>query len=159
MTFHAETPKDVGCCSSCDQEVFNIRSRWPDVRGHPFRGRPKDVGLPLQGALRLDFRLSNGTICSFTTCTECERWLLEHEEVWPQLWRKAIREMEYQMQEGVREVLLSGKLGVDPSTEELTETAKTLRAKIIANLRRTQIMEYIKTDRWEDLVHGGFVTT
>lgn len=58
-----------GCCSLCDEPAFEILQRWD--AGEKRAGEPKRLGPPLEGSMRVTFRLFDGTLGDFTFCGEC----------------------------------------------------------------------------------------
>lgn len=57
-------PKLNGCCSKCDTEVFEIKTRYED-------GRPKQTGAPLDNGVRVGFLMVNGSVMDLTFCQSC----------------------------------------------------------------------------------------
>jgi hypothetical protein len=57
--------KQIGCCSQCGQEVFEISRRNPDT------GAPINVGAPLGNAMKATFVLFNGSQMDLTMCESC----------------------------------------------------------------------------------------
>lgn len=72
-----------GCCSLCDQPVFDITAVWDDgVR----KGEPKAIGAPNDGAVQVAFLLLSGGYTTMTFCGGCAESLsVEHYTL---LWRK-----------------------------------------------------------------------
>ena len=72
--------KIPGCCSVCDEPIFEIKRRIP--RDHPLAGLPVELGGPLRGAKRHWLMMADGTFTNFSTCADCE--ITSHNicEVW-----------------------------------------------------------------------------
>lgn len=76
--------KRAGCCSLCDQLVFEVKARWGE--GDARAGEPKRFGPPLEGTLRITFLLLNGGRTDMTFCGDCGQSVdAQH---YPTLWRK-----------------------------------------------------------------------
>lgn len=58
-------PKRTGCCSKCDVECFEVISRDPETR------IPKQLGGPLDNAVRCNFIMYDGSTIDLTLCTDC----------------------------------------------------------------------------------------
>ena len=56
--------KRNGCCSKCDAEVFEIKTRDAD-------GLPKQTGAPLDNGVRANFLMVNGSTMDLTFCKTC----------------------------------------------------------------------------------------
>lgn len=75
-------PKLIGCCSTCDAEVFEIMRRDPDTRA------PTKVGGPTDDAMRATFLLADGSKMDLTFCRECASTL--EPAVFSTLWRRVL---------------------------------------------------------------------
>lgn len=78
------THKIAGCCSLCDEPCFEVMARWDE--GEKRAGEPKQLGAPNQDAVRVTFRLLDGTIGDFTFCGRCARAVTADQ--YPLLWRR-----------------------------------------------------------------------
>jgi len=78
--------KKLGCCTVCDEPIFEIIVRH--VEG-PFKGEPKQLGMPLPGARRLTVVRASGRQSNWSLCGECEVWPAD----FPRLNRKEVRAM------------------------------------------------------------------
>jgi hypothetical protein len=58
-------------------------------RTNDLPGEPKQIGAPVEGAMRITYMLIDGTKTSLTFCAECSRQMLP--ELYLQLWRKVMR--------------------------------------------------------------------
>ena len=72
--------KQVGCCTFCGKEVFEVLGRWP--KDHPLSGEVRRVGDPSPTARRALLMLMSGAQCSITLCDQCE----PTPERLPELW-------------------------------------------------------------------------
>jgi hypothetical protein len=74
--------KKLGCCTLCDEEVFEITRRAP--RESSFSREPLSVGRPLPGSRRDSLVLTNGSTMDLTFCANCRPTA----ENLPKIWRK-----------------------------------------------------------------------
>jgi hypothetical protein len=73
-----------GCCSICDEPVFQITAVWEE--GTTRAGEPKALGMPNEGATSIAFLLASGGYTTMTFCGKCAESLnVEHYTL---LWRK-----------------------------------------------------------------------
>jgi hypothetical protein len=79
--------KIIGCCSSCDKEVFDVVERFSSAEDNA--GMPKRIGAPHDDAIRVGFLLANGEQMDLTFCAECVDSLSSDD--YPQLWEKVLR--------------------------------------------------------------------
>ncbi len=88
--------KSNGCCTICDEPVFEIVSRLPE--GHVLQGKIDRIGRPLDKAMIVTYVLINGSVTTQTVCEDCvlpamaelsaiwtkcqrsNRWYLRHEQ-------------------------------------------------------------------------------
>lgn len=73
-----------GCCSLCDESVFDITAVWE--AGTARAGEPKAFGAPSNGATRVAFLLASGGYTDMTFCGACAESL--NQEHYTLLWRK-----------------------------------------------------------------------
>ena len=85
--------KIAGCCTLCDKELVDVLSRW--VEGHPYAGEPRDIGKWHDGAMRLDFVLSGGSTTTLTFCEDCAG---EAESRLPEIWRKCLAGLAFEVE-------------------------------------------------------------
>lgn len=78
--------KQVGCCTCCDGECYEITERYP--QGHVYEGQPRRVRHQYETAQRVDFLLSDGTRMDITCCDDCGTVPVED---YPKLWAKLLR--------------------------------------------------------------------
>jgi len=76
------THKLIGCCSSCDAEVFDIVQRNPETR------EPTKVGASHDDAMRAAFLLADGSLMDLTFCRECASTL--EPATFPMLWQRCM---------------------------------------------------------------------
>jgi hypothetical protein len=79
--------KVVGCCSTCDKEVFEIIERFPP--DSVLAGKPRRLGPPNEDAMRLEFVLASGESMDLTFCKACAEGLSN--EDYAELWQKVMR--------------------------------------------------------------------
>lgn len=63
-----------GCCTLCDKEVFESKTRFVEASvgsDSVFLGRLKTVDHPFANARRITFVLSDGTEADITFCEDC----------------------------------------------------------------------------------------
>ena len=82
--------KITGCCTCCDDEVFDILSRFGENGLRP--GEPERIGRPHDDALRIEFLLNDGTTSYLTFCGACAVMLTP--EQYPEIWAKVLRSWE-----------------------------------------------------------------
>lgn len=74
--------KRPGCCSACDAEVFDVRTRDKETRA------PVALGAPLDNAVRATFVLFMGSQMSLTLCSDCAAALTPAD--FPILWQRVM---------------------------------------------------------------------
>jgi len=79
--------KVVGCCSTCNKEVFEIIERFPP--DSVLAGKPRRLGPPNEDAVRLTFILASGAEMDLTFCNACADGLSN--EDYAELWQKVMR--------------------------------------------------------------------
>jgi len=62
--------KQVGCCTLCGKEVFEVKVRRPS--GHPLAGEACAIGAPLPSARCCRLVLVSGSQCTVTLCDTCK---------------------------------------------------------------------------------------
>ena len=72
--------KQVGCCTLCGKEVFEVKGRWPG--GHPLAGEVNKIGKPLPTAYRATLVLMSGCQASITLCGSCRPTPQRLPELW-----------------------------------------------------------------------------
>lgn len=63
--------KILGCCTLCDGPIFEVTEQY-GPGSHPLAGKPRRVGMPLDGTKRVTLLLANGNRTDVTLCEECE---------------------------------------------------------------------------------------
>ena len=76
--------KIAGCCSLCDNPVFEVMAVWEE--GTLRVGEPKRLGVANDGATRVSFLLLLGGYTDMTFCVDCAAGL--NAEHYTMLWRK-----------------------------------------------------------------------
>ncbi|MEE8327058.1 MAG: hypothetical protein V3R58_08500 [candidate division NC10 bacterium] len=84
--------KRVGCCSLCNQEVFEAVSRWPS--GFVLEQQIADVGAPVKGARRVTFLLVNGSLCDMTFCDRCDPVASNLAKLWKKVCTTMAKELD-----------------------------------------------------------------
>lgn len=79
--------KIVGSCTKCDARCYEVTAMQGEADMYP--GEPKQIGAPLEGAVRITFMLMDGTKTFLTFCERCAAEL-DHES-YPEIWKKNIR--------------------------------------------------------------------
>jgi hypothetical protein len=80
-------PKISGACTKCDLEVFEVVER--DEQRLPIK-----LGLPLDDAVRVTFRLMKGSAMDLTFCRHCAEGLDALD--YPHLWNRVMTSWEAQ---------------------------------------------------------------
>lgn len=80
--------KVAGCCTICDNLCFEVISMQGDSDRLP--GEPKELGRPIEGAVRVTFMLFDGTKTSLTFCETCASTLLRP-KAYGAIWDKVVR--------------------------------------------------------------------
>jgi hypothetical protein len=75
--------KISGCCTICDQPCFEVMALYKEHERRP--GEPKRLGGPLEGAVRVTFRLYDGTQNDQTFCAGCAEAVGADD--FPEIWR------------------------------------------------------------------------
>lgn len=81
-------PKLIGCCTKCDEEVFEIVRRDPETRV------PVQIGAPLETAMRANFVMADGSRMDLTFCRKCSDGLTP--EDLPHIWNRVVSAWEHQ---------------------------------------------------------------
>lgn len=82
--------KRNGCCTLCDEPVFEVIDRFPS--SHLRAGHPRSLGAALEGATRVSLLLTDG---SSTTLSFCARCAPEIGSRLVEIWRKCLATMAY----------------------------------------------------------------
>ena len=82
--------KITGCCTCCDDEVFEVLSRFGEDGLRP--GEPERLGHPHGDAMRSEFLLNDGTTSYLTFCGACA--VTQAPEQYPEIWAKVLRSWE-----------------------------------------------------------------
>lgn len=85
--------KIIGCCTVCDKQCFEVTAMYRE--GERFPGEPKQLGAPLEGSVRINFMLIDGTKTSLTFCADCANAPMEYSEIWQKNMRSWIRELSF----------------------------------------------------------------
>ena len=82
--------KRNGCCTLCDEPVFEIKDRFPegDVRA----GQPRAIGKALEGARRIGLVLTDGSTVTLSFCSACAPGI--HDRL-GEIWRKCLDTMAF----------------------------------------------------------------
>ena len=102
--------KQVGCCTKCGTEVFEIVECFPD--GHPLAGEPRRVGRMLLHGLQIEFQLSDGSLMPLAFCRGCADGLTP--EDYPGIWDTVVQAWERTIGDEYRVAV-----GAKPWTEEM----------------------------------------
>ena len=95
------TVKRAGCCTWCDEEVYEIITRFPEG---PLSGYPRKIGKPLDSARRISYALVDGSRADLTCCAGCEFEMTQPVNM-PIIWQKVIRSFMFEEQPDVRAAL------------------------------------------------------
>lgn len=79
--------KISGSCTLCDEPCFEVRMRYQEHERRP--GEPKQLGAPIEGAVRVTYRLYDGTQMDQTFCAGCAETVGADD--YPEVWRKNLR--------------------------------------------------------------------
>lgn len=79
--------KISGHCTLCEARCFDVLAVYEAHERLP--GEPKQLGPPVEGAVRVTFMLIDGTKTALTFCAECAKHLPN--DLYLQIWRKNIR--------------------------------------------------------------------
>lgn len=96
--------KQPGLCTLCDKPVFEISLKYPD--GHPLERQIRQVGNPLDDAVRATLILTNGNRMDLTFCSDCHAT----PESLPAIWRKVLRAFQREADDGYRAALEMGPM-------------------------------------------------
>ena len=115
--------KQVGCCTLCGKEVFEVRERWP--RDHPLAGEVRRIGSPLPSARRASLVLMSGVITYVTLCSSCP----PTPERLPELWDICMDAQAQDIDNERRAVI-----GARPIADFLRETYISNTVKMVVDL-------------------------
>lgn len=87
--------KISGACTLCDETCFEVRMRYLEHERLP--GEPKQIGGPREGAVRVTYRLLDGTMMDQTFCASCAEVVSNEEFV--EIWRKNLRSWQRELEE------------------------------------------------------------
>lgn len=93
--------KRAGCCTRCDTEVFEVKTRF--LEG-PLAGFPRQLGKHSEQAYRIDYALTDGSICTLTACEACREWMSDPANL-PAIWQKVLRTFVFEERADVRAAL------------------------------------------------------
>lgn len=79
--------KVIGGCTRCDERCFEVLAMHEAHERRP--GEPKQLGKPVEGAVRIEFMLFDGAKTSLTFCANCSTGKLEPD--FTALWQKNLR--------------------------------------------------------------------
>lgn len=84
-----------GYCTICDVPCFEVMAMYGE--GERLPGEPKQIGPPLEGAVRITFLLFDGTKTSLTFCGDCSADIppSEYNEIWQKNIRSWMRELSF----------------------------------------------------------------
>ena len=84
-----------GCCTLCDEPVFEVVARWQEGERHA--GEPRRLGPPLDHARRITFLLLDGSTNDLTFCASCMESLTPAQ--YPAIWQKNLRSWQRELNE------------------------------------------------------------
>lgn len=118
-----QTPiKLLGCCTSCDQPVFEISLKYKD--GHPLEGEHRTVGSPLPEAQVVGLVTLEGSVMEVTFCLDCLDQLTPDD--FPEMWGKICRTNERELSDFYRQAV-----ELKPLTEEQKDEARSFYMKSV----------------------------
>jgi hypothetical protein len=94
--------KKAGCCTLCDNEVYEVRSYFP--MESILAGFPRKLGKPLPSARKVSYALRDGSHCDLTCCETCEPAMRDPAQ-FPALWQKVLRTFLFEERDDVRALL------------------------------------------------------
>jgi hypothetical protein len=126
--------KQVGCCTLCGREVFDVLARWPS--DHPLAGEVRQIGAPFPSARCCRMVLMSGAQCTVTLCSTCKPTPDSLPKLWTICGQANAQEMD-------RQFLVSGaKLTDHGHVEALIESTR----KVVVDLP----IAVLSTHRWEE---------
>lgn len=135
-----QTRKKLGCCSMCDAEVFEARTRYPP--DHSLSKEIRQVGKCLDGAKRMTFVLANGSQTDFTFCNSCN----PQPRHLPDLWKKTMAAMALQSDPAHRVAIGAGQL----NSSQLAEMKRGL-----LKLANTPPLGVLYQQSWSEVQENG----
>lgn len=82
--------KRNGCCTLCDEPVFEITDRFP--ASDPRAGQPRAIGKALEGARRIALVLTDGSTVTLSFCSDCAPGI---QDKLGEIWRKCLDTMAF----------------------------------------------------------------
>ena len=82
--------KRNGCCTLCDEPVFEIVDRFP--ASDPRAGQPRAIGKALEGARRVALVLTDGSTTTLSFCDACTPGITDR---MGEIWRKCLDTMAF----------------------------------------------------------------
>ena len=82
--------KRNGCCTLCDEPVFEITDRFP--MDDPRAGQPRGIGKALEGARRIGLVLTDGSTTMLSFCSGCAPGIQDR---LGEIWRKCLDTMAF----------------------------------------------------------------
>lgn len=125
--------KKIGCCTLCDQEIYEVSRRWP--QGHPYAGEIRQVGRPKMPVIRQTFVQTNGKIAVISFCRACAA---QANEKVVEIWGKALAAFAYERRHRVA-------IGMQPLDQKQTEAQDSMLRELVAH----PIVGIIATERIE----------
>lgn len=92
--------KKIGCCTSCDKEVYEITRRFPS--GHPYEREPIEIGKPIDAVTRT-LLMTDGSTMDLTYCPSCETNFVEDYKKVLEAWAREMTD-EYRENTGSQKI-------------------------------------------------------
>jgi len=127
--------KQVGCCTLCRKEVFEVRARWP--KGHPLAGEVRKIGSPHPTARCCRLVLMSGTQCTVTLCNTCKPTPERLSELWTICMQAGAQELE-----DARQIAIEGR----PIPEEQRAPYVSAVQQMVVDLP----IAVLSIHRWEE---------
>ena len=125
--------KKAGCCTLCNQEMYEVSRRWP--QGHPYAGEGRQLGRPKMPVIRQHFVQTNGKIAVISFCESCAR---DADEGIVHVWARALAAFKYERRHRVA-------IGMAPLDRKQAEAQDAMLRELVAH----PIIGVIATERIE----------
>ena len=125
--------KKTGCCTLCNQEIYEVSRRWP--QGHPYAGEIRQLGRPKMAVIRQYFVQTNGKIAVISFCEDCAK---DADDGVVEIWAKALAAFGYERRHRVA-------IGMQPLDHKQAEAQDAMLRELIAH----PIVGVIATERIE----------
>jgi hypothetical protein len=136
--------KKLGCCTLCDEEVFEITRRAP--RDGPFSREPIAVGRPLPGSRRDSLVLTNGSTVDLTFCESCKPTAENLPVIWKKCRASLAREGKNDYRERYTKELDSGNM------TQLDLCQQWITGKFQLDLAKTIPLGVLSKRAWQEVV-------